>query len=77
MNLEQAAVHEAAHAVVGFVLDLGCKKLALTHNEVEETRVYGHATGPNPVYGYHHDSERDRQQAMRDECVACCARSTP
>ena len=72
MTLEQTAVHEAGHAVVAYVLGLACKELALTHDQVAETGAYGYATGPNPVYGYSHGSERDRQTAMRDECVACC-----
>ncbi len=35
--------------------------------------MLGHAIGPHPAYGYVYNSERERQSAMKDECVACCA----
>lgn len=73
MQLKQTAIHEAGHVVVGYMLGLACKEVALTHHKVDETGRYGYAIGPNPVYGYHHASLKERQQTMRDECVACCA----
>lgn len=73
MKLEQTAIHEAGHAVVGYVLKLPYEELALTHDTVDESGAYGHAISPNPQYGYEHASRRERNKAMRDACTACCA----
>lgn len=73
MDLHQTAVHEAGHVVVAYALGLACKEVALTHDDVEETGQYGRAVGPNPQYGYGHGSQREQQETMRLECVACCA----
>src|SRR5262245_41682805 len=73
MELRQTAIHEAGHAVVAYVLGLGCKDMALTHDEVEETGAYAYVRGPNPLYGYEGTSRSERQATMRAACVACCA----
>ena len=73
MKLEQTAIHEAGHVVVGYLLGLACNDVALTHDEVEETHEYGYAISPNPAYGYNHGSRHERQGTLRDQCIACCA----
>jgi ATP-dependent Zn protease len=73
MELKRTAIHEAGHVVVGYVLGLACNEVALTHDEVEETGAYGHATGPNPASGYEFLSMRERQETLRAKCTACCA----
>ena len=72
MKLEQTAVHEAGHVVVGYLLGLACNGVALTHDEVEETDTYGYVTHLNPAYSYEHGSLHERQRALHDECIACC-----
>jgi len=74
MKLEQTAIHEAGHVVVGYGLGLACNEVALTpHGQVEEMDEYGHVTHPNPAYGYKHGSLHERQRTLRDACIACCA----
>jgi len=73
MKLEQTAIHEAGHVVVGYLLGLACNDVALTHDEVEETDTYGYVTHLNPAYSYEHGSLHEGQRALHDECIACCA----
>jgi ATP-dependent Zn protease len=73
MKVEQTTIHEAGHVVVAYVLGLAYKKVALTHDEVEETVKYGHVIGPDPAYEYDHDSLHERRSKVRAKCIACCA----
>jgi ATP-dependent Zn protease len=73
MELKQIAIHEAGHVVVAYALGLAVKEVALTHEAADDTGLYGYAIGPNPVHGYNHDSRRECREAVRDECIVCCA----
>jgi ATP-dependent Zn protease len=71
MNKELVAIHEAGHVVVGYSLGLACNEVALTP-ETEEEGTCGYVMSPNPMYGYRHGSQRERQATLRDACIACC-----
>jgi len=71
MELEQMAIHEAGHAVVGYILGLACNELALTHEG--EGCSYSHVAYPNLVCSYEGKSAHERNTTLRAECIASCA----
>jgi len=73
MTLDQAAIHEAGHAVADYVLGLRCESVELTHHEVEQVEDHGQVMSANPQYGYKHDSKKAMNDTMRDASIACCA----
>ena len=70
MEEMQTAVHEAAHAVVGYVQGLTCNGLELLSDP--EADAYGVAHSPNPYFGYEQEAS-DRQGTMREQAIALCA----
>src|SRR5262245_31031094 len=74
MKPEQTAIHEAGHAVVGYVLGFACNEMALTPEDVEETGAYGYVRSPHPLYGYHRSgSSREDPAKLRDQSIEHCA----
>lgn len=73
MKLEQTAIHESGHVVVGYVLGLACHEVVLTHHKVKKTGAYGYVISPNHKFGYQAESPRELQRILRDGCIASCA----
>ena len=60
----RTAIHEAGHVVAHVVLDLAIDTDTVTI--VADDDSLGHATSPNPTFGYASTDKRDRERCRRD-----------
>lgn len=67
----RTAIHEAGHVVAHVVLDLAIDTDTVTI--VADDDSLGHATSPNPTFGYASTDKRDRERCRRDAIVALFA----